>query len=322
MTQRRETREPGKSQEAKDRGKSQEAGGKGRAQKPLGSWLLPIACFGFVGVLFGAGVSTATAFQKAAGPAASTPASEPTGEELDQSRGALDRFLDSHPEIQRDVVNDPNRIINDPGYMHEHPELQAFLEAHPLVKADPRAFVSPELWKSQNRRTDTEELLGWFIPFSVFICCLLAVLWVLRLVLENRRWNKSFKIHEEVHTKLIEKFASGQDLSAYMGSDAGRRLLEWTPPSIDTPSRGVPAAASRILWSIQVGLVLGLVGIGLLLIRDRVPDGVEPLLVFGTLGSTIGAGFIISAFVSYALSKHLGLMGDGSSGETHLGRVQ
>jgi hypothetical protein len=333
MTQRREMRR----QKEEPRGmrperKNQEAGGNTQAQQSIGScllalgrfagsWLLPIACFAFVGVLFGASVPTATAFQKATAQAASTPPSEPTGEELDQSRGALDRFLDSHPEIQRDVVNDPNRIINDPGYMHEHPELQAFLDAHPLVKADPRAFVSPELWRSQNRRTDTEELLGWFIPFTVFVCCLLAVLWVLRLALENRRWNKSFRIHEEVHTKLIEKFASGQDLSAYMGSDAGRRLLEWTPPSIDTGSRGLPAAASRILWSIQAGLVLGLVGIGLLLIRDRVPDGVEPLLVFGTLGSTIGAGFIISAFVSYALSKRFGLMGDGPSGETHLGRA-
>jgi hypothetical protein len=65
-----------------------------------------------------------------------------------------------------------------------------------------------------------------------------------------------------------------------------------------------------------VGLVLGLAGVGLLLIRDRVPDGVEPLLVFGTLGSTVGAGFIISAFVSYALSKHLGLMGAAIQSET------
>ena len=313
---RRETGEQGKRQEAKGRGKSQcrqEATGKGQVRGSLGSWLL---AFGFVGLLFAASARTSMAFQKpAAAAAVNAPTSEPTEEQVDQSRGALDRFLDSHPEIQRDVIGDPNRIISDPNFMHDHPALQAFLDAHPLVKADPRAFVSPELWRFENRRSDTEELLSWFIPFTVFICCLLAVLWVLRLVLENRRWNKSFRIHEEVHTKLIEKFASGQDLTAYMGSDAGRRLLEWTPPSIDTGSRGVPAAAGRILWSIQAGLVLGLVGVGLLLVRDRVPDAVEPLLVFGTLGATVGAGFIISAFVSYALSKHLGLMGVASQSE-------
>jgi hypothetical protein len=324
--ERRGTRERAKRQEAREGANRQEPIGNGqeskssRAQGPLAYRLLPVACFC---VLLAGSPRNGQAFQKgAAATAVNTPAGEPTEEQLDQARGALDRFLDSHPEIQRDVVNDPNRIINDPGYMHEHPELQAFLEAHPLVKADPRSFISPELWRFQNRRSDTEELLSWFVPFSVFVICLLAVLWVLRLVLENRRWNKSFKIHEEVHTKLIEKFASGQDLTAYMGSDAGRRLLEWTPPSIDTGSRGLPVAASRILWSIQAGLVLGLVGVGLLLIRDRIPDGVEPLLVFGTLGLTIGIGFIVSAVVSYALSKHLGLMGGGASGEVRLGRVQ
>ncbi|MGH9433795.1 MAG: hypothetical protein ACRD3T_19875, partial [Terriglobia bacterium] len=196
----------------------------------------------------------------------------------------------------------------------------AFLEAHPLVKADPRAFISPEVWRFQNRRTDTDELLGWFIPFAVFVCCLLAILWVLRLILENRRWNKSFKVHEEVHTKLIEKFASGQELTAYMDSEAGRRLLEWTPPAYDAPTRGLPIAASRILWSIQAGMVIGLVGVGLLSIRNEVPGGLEPLLVFGTLGLTIGVGFIISALISYGLSKHLGLMEGGMRGALPSGR--
>jgi len=323
------TKEPAKRQKAETRRQErigEEARIDSRTLQPIGSWLLaigrsagswlpPIACFGFATLLLAGSPRTAMAFQKPAAAAVSIAASEPTAEQIDQARGALDRFLDSHPEIQRDVIGDPNRIISDPNFMHDHPALQAFLDSHPLVKADPRAFVSPELWRFENRRSDTEELLSWFIPFTVFVCCLLAVLWVLRLVLENRRWNKSFKIHEEVHTKLIEKFASGQDLTAYMGSDAGRRLLEWTPPSIDAGPRGVPAAASRILWSIQAGLVLGLVGVGLLLIRDRVTDAVEPLLVFGTLGATIGAGFIVSAFVSYALSKHLGLMGAAAQSE-------
>lgn len=303
-------------------GNSQARGAIGPCQLAIGRsagyWLLPIAFF----CLFAASPRTGSAFQKgAAAASANAPGAEPSEEQLDQARGELDRFLDSHPEIQGDVIGEPGRLA-DPNYIHDKPELQAFLDSHPLVKADPRAFISPAVWRFQNRRSDTDELLSWFIPFTVFICCLLAVLWVLRLVLENRRWNKSFRIHEEVHTKLIEKFASGQDLTAYMGSDAGRRLLEWTPPSIDTGSRGVPAAASRILWSIQAGLVLGLVGVGLLLIRDRIPDGVEPLLVFGTLGLTVGAGFIISSFVSYALSKHLGLMNGHASGEMKLGRVQ
>jgi len=226
--------------------------------------------------------------------------------ETDAERGALDRFLDSHPEIEGDVLGDPHRI-SDPGYIHEHPELQAFLESHPLVKADPRAFITARSWRfPDGRRNDTEELLSWFIPFSVFVCMLLAVLWVVRTILENRRWNKSFKVHEDVHTKLIDKFASGQELTAYMESDAGRRLLEWTPPSIEGR---MPFAAGRILWSLQAGLILGLAGVGLLSVRHYVPDAAQPLLVFGVLGLTIGLGFCLSAVLSYGISKHLGLLG-------------
>jgi hypothetical protein len=44
------------------------------------------------------------------------------------------------------------------------------------------------------------------------------------------------------------------------------------------------------------------------------PGDVPPLLVFGTLGVTLGAGFILSALVSYGLSKHLGLIGAGGQG--------
>jgi len=230
---------------------------------------------------------------------------------VDAERGALDRFLDAHPEIENDVVGRPS-AMSDSGYLHEHPELQAFLESHPQVKADPRAFVSPGLWRDVTRRSDLDMMMGYLVPFAVFICFLLAALWVLRNLLESRRWNRSFKVHEEVHAKLIEKFASGQDLTAYMQSDAGRRLLEWTPPALDSATLGTSSTFSRILRSLQAGVVLLLVGIGMLLLRGQMAASdvlALPLLVFGTLGTTLGAGFVLSAFISYALSRRLGLIG-------------
>jgi hypothetical protein len=265
----------------------------------------------------GAGSRPALAQRPTADAIKASQVEDATPAQIDAERGALDRFLDAHPEIQNDVISEPARM-NDPNYIHDRPELQAFLESHPQVKADPRSFLSPMIWRTVNRRSDAEELFSWLVPFAVFVVCLLAVLWVLRYVLENRRWNKSFKVHEEVHSKLIEKFASGQELTTYMESDAGRRLLEWTPPALDLPPRGLSAGAGRIIWSIQAGLILGLAGVGLLLIRDRIPDGVEPLLVFGTLGLTIGAGFILSALVSFGLSKQLGLLNGGRPGSASL----
>jgi len=234
---------------------------------------------------------------------------------IDAQRGALDRFLDAHPEIEEEVVGNPSSM-SDARFLREHAVLQAFLESHPLVKADPRAFLSPREWRYQSHRSDIDNILSYLVPSSIFICFLLAALWVVRTLLETRRWNRSFKMHEDLHAKLIEKFASGQDFGSYLQSDAGRRLLEWTPPVIDA-SRGLPNAVSRILWSLQAGVVLFLVGIGLLVIRGHIEAdaaGQRAVLVFGTLGLTLGAGFILSALISYGLSKHLGLIGGPASG--------
>jgi len=230
---------------------------------------------------------------------------------VDAQRGALDRFLDSHPEIENEVVGRPS-AMSDPNYLHEHPELQAFLESHPLVKADPRAFLSPGAWRygpPRMARSGFDELLSDLAPVLALASFLLAVLWVLRAMLENRRWSRSFKTQEDLHAKLIEKFASGQDFISYLQSDAGRRLLEWAPHVPATTPRGLPNPIGRIMWSLQVGLVLFLAGLGTILIRGQMPAGDASPLVLGTLGLTVGAGFVLSALISYRLSKHLGLIG-------------
>lgn len=157
----------------------------------------------------------------------------PPGDEdlmmIDAQRGAMDRFLDSHPEIANDVVGNP-ATMSDPNYLKDHPAMQAFLDSHPLVKADPRAFVSAREWRNDPPRSELNEFMNNLAPLAAFAFALLAILWIIRTLLENRRWNRSFKMHEEIHAKLIEKFASGQDFNAYMQSEGGKRLLEWTPP--------------------------------------------------------------------------------------------
>jgi len=278
-----------------------------RTNRELSRALIGLAAAGAILTVIGLAAPRAYA-QKAGGVVMAPSATEQDITNIDTQRGALDRFLDSHPEIAREVVDHP-ATMNDANFLHDHPEMQAFLESHPLVKADPRAFISPRAWKQDYHSTDLQDALGDIVPGVVMICLFLVTLGVFRVVLENRRWNRAFKMHEEVHTKLIEKFASGQDFGAYIQSEAGRRLLEWTPPALDTAGHGLPTALSRILWSLQAGLVLLLMGFGLLMIRGQMAaTDAPPLLVTGTLGLTLGAGFILSAISSYALSRHLGLM--------------
>jgi hypothetical protein len=154
---------------------------------------------------------------------------------------------------------------------------------------------------------DLDRIMRDLVPFSVFLVVVFVLLWVLRVALDNRRWYRMVRVQTEVHTKLLDRFASSQELTAYMESDAGKRFLE--APRFDTQT-GQPASFpfGRILWSVQAGLIAGTLGCGLLYLRGKVPNGNSPLLVFGTLAIMLGLGFILSAIASYFLSKHFGLL--------------
>ncbi|MGH9453493.1 MAG: hypothetical protein ACRD2O_05940 [Terriglobia bacterium] len=258
----------------------------------------------------------------------------------------LSDFLRRHPDVAEDLRGDPS-LVNSSQYVDSHPELRDFLARYPEVRRNPEAFLSPgvttapdissqaaisynDLLKTldahpdisgihltangyevnRNWHTNTwSDFFSDFFPFLVFLVAALAILWIFRIVLTNRRWNRIAKVQADTHAKLLEKFSSGQELMGYIQSEPGKRFLESAPIAVDIDERPrLSAPLGRILWSLQVGLILALAGIGLLCIRNRVPEGVEPLLVFGTLGLTLGIGFVLSAAVSFGLTKHLGLM--------------
>jgi hypothetical protein len=71
----------------------------------------------------------------------------------------------------------------------------------------------------------------------------------------------------------------------------------------------VSAPVNRILWSVQIGLVLIPLGMGLQWTSGRVVDEVAQLLWFvGVLAVTVGIGFVVSAGVAFYISKRLGLI--------------
>ena len=147
-----------------------------------------------------------------------------------------------------------------------------------------------------------------FLPFLVFIGVTLALLWILRTLLENRRWNKMVKVQTETHAKLLDRFASSQEMLAYMQSDAGKKFLE--APVFEGQRRQVSTLPfGRILWSVQIGVIAAIFGIGILFLRGRVtPDADMGFQVFGVLILTLGIGFLVSGGVSYVLAKHFGLL--------------
>ena len=138
-----------------------------------------------------------------------------------------------------------------------------------------------------------------------------ALLWLTHVLLENRRWNRIFKLQTDVHGRLIERFGTSQEVLTYMGTDAGKRFLEATPIAVGFErSQPVPSPVARVLTPLQIGVVMTLLGVGLLSLRHSIPDGSAALLVIGMVVLMPGVGFIISAGITWGLARHLGLMPD------------
>jgi hypothetical protein len=136
-----------------------------------------------------------------------------------------------------------------------------------------------------------------------------VLIWLIRILLENRRWSRIFTMQTNVHGKLIDRFGNNEELLSYMNTEAGKRFLEAAPSPIGfEPDRRVPAALSRVLVPLQIGVVLTLLGIGLLTLRHSLPEISSPLLVFGIIVLMPGLGFIISAGITWLLAARLGLM--------------
>ena len=150
-------------------------------------------------------------------------------------------------------------------------------------------------------------------PFVVFVFILFALLWLIHVLLENRRWGRIFKLQTEAHGKLIDRFSTNQELLVYMETEAGKRFLEAAPIPVDFErDQKMPSAVARVLTPLQIGLVLSLLGIGLIVLRHSIPDAAAPLLVLGVVALMPGLGFILSAGITWALAGRLGLMPDKS----------
>lgn len=106
----------------------------------------------------------------------------------------------------------------------------------------------------------------------------------------------------ELNAKLLEKFSSAHDLTEFTNSEAGKRFLE---SALIEQQKANPY--SRILTSVQVGILLAVAGIACFLMGREIPEAAQGLAAFGTLGVTMGVGFLISAAASYRLSKSFGL---------------
>lgn len=265
-------------------------------------------------------------------PAAASQAPIPNERDVAAVQSELIHLLRLSPTLTTVVSHDPSLLSNQEYVSHNNPQLAAFLTVHPEVARNPEFYLFSHLKHEDGQPDEALERAVWpdvyrgdtrsawdrfwdgFIPLLAFACGLGALLWLSRIFLENRRWNRIFKMQSEVHTRLIEKFTANQELASYMETEAGRKFLEAAPiPIAFDQQQRVPSAVARVLTPVQAGIVMVLLGIGFLLLRHAGPDMDTPMLVLGTVVLMPGIGFIISAGVSWFLAQRLGLMPESSA---------
>ena len=134
-----------------------------------------------------------------------------------------------------------------------------------------------------------------FIPAVAFFALIGFIFWV-----QSRARLGAVAHRAQIANKLLDNLGSGQEAMAFLESESGRKLLDAVSSDRQSPY-------SRVLGALTTGTILCAAGIGLLLLYAALPYGV-PALGFGILALALGLGFVISAGISYRLSKSWGLL--------------
>jgi hypothetical protein len=236
-----------------------------------------------------------------------------TGDAND-TRQRLQQLLREHPPAVGEVLQRDPSLISRPDYLAPYPVLAAFLQQHPEIARNPSYFLGRFDYYEPGPRNASLEMFQMIlggIGVAAGVSALLGVfVWVVRSLIDHRRWLRLTRTQAEVHTKLLDRLTTNEDLLSYIQSPAGRRFLESAPITLDQEPRMANAPISRIIWSLQAGLVLAALGIGFWFVqmRNLSPDAAEGFFIIGVLAFSLGVGFTASAILAYVLSTRLGLV--------------
>src|SRR5687767_11668774 len=178
-------------------------------------------------------------------PRAAVPAAPPQqpahGVFIDETRDAretrerLNNVLEQYPPSVREVLKlDPTLLRND-DYLATYPMLAGFLQQHPEVSHNPTFFIGERRFDEQNNTPQMEaaRALGNIVEFAGVVLIVMTitagVIFLVRTVVEHRRWQRATKAQADLNNKLIDRFAASDELLAYLQSPQGRVLTDAPP---------------------------------------------------------------------------------------------
>ncbi len=248
-------------------------------------------------------------------PASAAPATPPAAsiEQPDAQRTQVEfqQLLQRYPPSVRTVMQVDHSLLANQTYLAAYPALASFLQNHPEIGRNPAFYVGlPNLprftYTSIDVWRDAVQATGFVLGFSVFAA---LIGWFIRTVIDYKRWNRQNKVLTDVHSRLLERFSNNAELVAYIQSPAGAKFLESSPIHLDSPSRSAGAPLGRILWTAQAGVVLVAAGVGLFAAATQASaDFAGAFRGLGMLAIALGVGFVISAMISFLISRRLGIL--------------
>ena len=139
------------------------------------------------------------------------------------------RVMRQYPPAVGEIIQRDPSLLGKPDYMAAYPTLAAFVEQHPEIVRNPGFYFGS--YEFRERTTGDrainmmEEILTGMAVGTLFLGIASVFVWLVKTIVDHRRWLRTSKVQVEMHTKLLDRLTTNEDLMAYAKSPAGSRFL-------------------------------------------------------------------------------------------------
>ena len=170
-----------------------------------------------------------------------------------ETRDRLNDIFNQYPPSVRDVLRIDPTLMYRADYLANYPVLAAFLEQHPEIAHNPSYFIGERRYdeQSNNPRMEVARALNNAVEFAgvalIVMTITTGIVFLVKTVVEHRRWQRAMKAQSDLNTKLIDRFASSEELLAYLQSPQGKLLTRRAGASAGRAARDGRAAQPHLL---------------------------------------------------------------------------
>lgn len=255
-------------------------------------------------------------------PATPAPVPAAAGVGFEDARQVREQFetllMKYPPEVGRILKMDPTMLTNEV-YLRQYPGIQQFLTAHPEIARNPSFYLefvrlTSDFTRPVDPRSRAIDMWSRTIEsvsvFAVVVFVASMIAWLVKTFLNHRRWLRMARVQTDAHNKLLDRFAGTNELLTYVQTPAGRRFLEAAPIPVDAPvERPLAGSMSRVIWSVQAGIILVVGGFGFQYVSGgMLPEVADGMWTIGVLSVALGLGFILAGAFSYVMARRFGLL--------------